>query len=110
MNLNPFSIVILLDLNGELLEEWEVSQFADPALECLLAIIVEESVDNGTRYLVNFVPEYEHHHQHNQVEQSQLQDNEEAVKESGQEDKSNGNQEYQHADRVALNLWMVLRV
>ena len=72
VNFNPFSIIILLDLNLVVLQPWEIFEFTDPFLECLLTTIIEDTINDGTEYLIDFVPKYKHHYKHDQVEECQL--------------------------------------
>ena len=79
MDLDPLTLIILLDLNGKLLKPFELLELPDVGLELLFAAIVKDACDDCLKDLCKLVPKHAHHYQHNQVEQGKLQDDEEKV-------------------------------
>ena len=93
MDLDPFALIVLLNLNRFLLQAIQLFQLADPLLESFLFAVVEDAGDDSFADVVELEQEDDHHDKHDQVEQSELQDDEEAVSDEDQEDKGTEVQE-----------------
>ena len=86
MDLNPRALVIFLNLNRLPLNKRQFLQLSDPSLETLFAVVVQEAEANGVQNVHEAIPEDDHDHQHNQVKQGKLQNDEEAVEETQKQD------------------------
>ena len=88
---------MLLDLDLLALEELHVFEFADPALKGCLTSIVKDPCNNGFQNAKQLPPRDAHDDEHDEVEQSKLQDDEEAVEDKCKEDDGPGVVDSGHA-------------
>ena len=84
VDLNPGAFFLLLNFELQIFEPWQFLHASDIALVGLLAAIAENSLDDRTADLARTPPHDHHDDEHDQVKQSQLQNNEEHVKEQRQ--------------------------
>ena len=108
MNLDPSTLVILLNLNGFVLEPVKIFDLFDPGLERCLAAIVEDSRNDCATNSQKLVPGDSHDNEHDQVEQGQLQYDEEAVEDTQEENACQCIQKSRLETRSLLDHWVVL--
>ena len=108
MNLDPSTLVILLNLNGFVLEPVKIFDLFDPGLERCFAAIVEHSGNDCTTNSQKLVPGDSHDNEHDQVEQGQLQYDKEAVEDTQEENDCQCIQKGRLETRSLLDHWVVL--
>ena len=107
MNLNPFTVIILLDFDWFFFKPVQIFQSFDPLLESFLFSFIQTHQNHILADLVKFEPEYSHDNEHDEVEKGKLEDYEEAVGDEKQHDKSNWVVEQCFANAGAFDWWVV---
>ena len=116
VDLDPAPLVVLLDLDRLLLEPLQLLQLSDPRLERCFATIVKDSGDNSATDTQKLVPGDGHDDKHDEIEESELENDEEAIEDDEQEEGSHRvQQRCLHAGsflnhRVALRLKRLVKL
>ena len=108
VDLDPLALIVFLDLDRELLQPFQVLELSDVGLELLLAAIVEDAGDDSLEDLRKLVPKHAHHDEHDQVEESKLEDDEQQVENEQEDDAAHRPEEETHAAGPTLYEGVVL--
>ena len=93
MDLDPFTLLVFLNLDFQRLKPLEASHLVHKLFEWLLAAFPEDSRDDGFRNFARSPPNSTNHNKHDQVEQCQLQYDKQHIQEQNQDHSETGPQQ-----------------
>ena len=85
MDFYPFSFLLLLNLNFSRLQPSQILHLLDERLERSFAAVVKDSSYNCLRNVKELPPPHSHYYQHDQIEKSQLENNEEYIRQANKQ-------------------------
>ena len=88
MNFEPFALIVFLDLNVQFLQPLQLLDTPNVSLERLFAFAIKAARDHSPARATELVPPHNHHNQHDQIEQRQLEDDEHNVSDQEAEHES----------------------